>query len=217
MYACTARTERGARCRTLLKSGVRCNRHGHQGAERAPKPHVVLLKFNINQKWKSKFVRLGVKVTDEQKDRSRHEAHARTFGRNPYRYRQVADSGVPVFGPPGLKSVSLDQLIQELVNTYKYETVDIHIKPRKDGMSVLVLSFSNDQPAVEPASPAALEELLRFLSSACWGYVHVWANPPQADGRVIHTVNSAHREESKGASLLHFADGLWSVEHVPKA
>jgi hypothetical protein len=190
--------------------GDRCGQH--KDAERAPRPDVVLYKFNINDRWRDRFMALGIKekTRDVQADTAKHEAHAAQFGRDAHRYRQVADSGVPVFGE-GLQGVSLFDLLKELPTVY--EVVDIHIKPRSDGkpnMSVLVISFSNGKPT--SANTEAFDELLRFLASSCWGFCHVWANPPQEDGRVIHTVNSSHREaDQKAKQVLHFADGLWAV------
>ena len=227
-YACTAATERGARCRNIAEphGAWMCTQHNSLLAEgkdvlKAPLADTVLFKFNLNNRWRDKLLTLGVpmKARDVEAEEAKHVAHAEAFDREAYRYRDVADSGVPIFGKEGLQNVSLYEMLQELVTTY--EVVDIHIKERRDGakwMSVLVISFSHGQQAER--NTEAFQELLSFLASSCWGYVHVWANPPQEDGRIIHTVNSSHREQDKTPELaLHLAGGLWSSKPYapPKA
>lgn len=217
MYACKAATERGARCRNWAEgeNGF-CSFHkGRKDVEIAPRPDTVLYKFNLNESWSKKLLALGVpeKHPDFEAKEHKHIQHAQQYDRDAFRYRKdVADSGVPVFGKDGLRNVSMYEVLKELAAVY--EVVDIHIRPRRDGnrwMNVLVVSFSHGEKFI--SSDNAFQELLSFLSSSCWGYVHVWANPPQEDGRVIHTVNSSHREERKQPDLvLRLADGLWATE-----
>lgn len=225
-YACTAATAGKARCRNLVgEDGRFCSLHNHDSdVPTAPPPVTVLYKFSINESWRQKFMALGVllKQPNFAKKEAKHVAHAEAHGRDAFRYRQVADSGVPVFGPDGLQMVSLAELVKELAE--KFKVVDIHILPKlpKPGqsvnpMSMLVVSFSHEGQTVN--NEKAFWLLMDLLNASCWGKVHVWANPPQEDGRVVHTVNSAHREENHDPQrVLRFAEGLWSEEQVaPKA
>jgi len=221
VYACTAATEEGARCRNFVETpGEFCGFHKTRkeaGGEVsfAPKPDLVLLKFNLNPNWRERFVALGVAekpLLSPEKEKE-HVQQAEKFGRQAYRFRQIADSGVPVFGSEGITSgVSLYKLLKEFLETEGYQVTDIHLRPRRDKrMYVLVINLSQ-QGEETVLSSEAIMELLRFLAVSCWGYCHVWANPPAEDGRVIHTVNSSHREPEKKPSVeLRFNNGLWAV------
>ncbi|OGZ92568.1 MAG: hypothetical protein A2549_03150 [Candidatus Staskawiczbacteria bacterium RIFOXYD2_FULL_37_10] len=222
-YACTAATERNARCRHWVgdqRAKVFCSLHQQrkdagEAVEIAPKPDVALYKFNLNGKWRDKLLELGVpeKDPDFGAKEAKHVAHAQQFGREAYAIRkEVADSGVPVFGKEGIQNVSLYETLQDLLA--EYEVVDIHIRPRRDGtrwISVLVINFSHGGRSI--SNQPALDTTLEFLSSSCWGFCHVWANPPQDDGRIVHTINSSHREVDKQPELvLRLNGGLWSTE-----
>ena len=222
-YACRAATKGNARCRNLLDAPGFCAMHPQETAVLSDQPDVVLYKTNVNKKWSARMKELGVslKQPDFEKREQQHVAHAIKHGRAPFRFRgkdQPADSGVPVFGQDGLTMVSLYDLLKELAETYNL--VDIHLRPTKPGgnqnMEVLVVSFSEGDES--NANTDAFQELLGFLASSCWGYCHVWANPPQDDGRVIHTVNSSHREDGKQPiQIVRFADGQWATEPVAQA
>ena len=221
MYACKAATKQRARCRYWAEgengfcSPHERRREAGEMVETAPRPDTVLYKFNLNKTWTERLTRLGVPIKEQDfvAKEAMHVAHAEKHGRGAYVIRKnVADSGVPVFGEEGLVNVSLYEVLKELVD--EYEIVDIHIQPRRDRnrqMNVLVVSFSHGENAV--TNTEALQELLDFLSSSCWGYCHVWANPPQDDGKVVHTVNSSHRKENKQPErILRFDEGLWAEE-----
>ena len=225
MYACTAATEQNARCRHWAEDGDQddfCSLHADQRdagkpVKKAEMPNTVLYKFNLNKTWRERLLALGVpeKQPNFEAKEAEHVAHAQQYGREAYAIRKnVADSGVPVFGKEGIQSVSLYETLQDLLA--EYEVVDIHIRPRRDGtrwISVLVINFSHGGRSI--SNQPALDETLEFLSSSCWGYCHVWANPPQDDGRVIHTINSSHREEEKQPErILRLANGLWACEKV---
>jgi|SRR3989344_3716067 len=219
-YACKAATKGNARCRNLLDAPGFCATHPEATSAVSEQPDVVLYKTNVNRNWSRKLKELGVplKQSDFEKREQQHVAHAIKHGREPFRFRgkdQPADSGVPVFGKDGLQEVSLYELLQEL--TTIYNVVDIHLRPTKPGgnqnMEVLVVSFSDGEEL--NTNTDAFQELMRFLASSCWGYCHVWANPPQDDGRIIHTVNSSHREDGKKpVQAVRFDDGLWATEPV---
>jgi len=220
MYACAAATEEGARCRNMVVEVVGEMCHLHKGGKVAPRPDIILVKFNLNPKWAEKFERLGVprKSSLSFLKENAHARQAEKLGRDPYRYgRPVADSGVPVFGKQGIQEVSLFDLLKELLDRYKI--TDIHLRPRRDEkMDVLVVSLMVSlSPGEEVVlSSSASQELLSFLAVSCWGYCHVWANPPSDDGRIVHTVHSSHRApDSKPRVRLRFFDGLWAVEPVP--
>jgi len=222
-YACTAATERNARCRRDSLScdkDLFCQQHASmrdagQTVSKATAPDTVLYKFNVNGRWRQMLVDLGVPENnpDFEAKEAKHVAHAKEYGREAYAIRKdVADSGVPVFGVSGLCNVSLYETLQDLLA--EYEVVDIHLRPRRDGskvMHVLVISFSHGGRSI--SSQPALDETLEFLSSSCWGHCHVWANPPQEDGRLVATVNTSHREENKQPEqVLRLGKGLWAIE-----
>lgn len=220
MYACVAATQGRTRCRNWAKAGGLCFFHqkrkeAGETVEPAPKPDTVLFKFNINERWRAKLIKLGVPVKerDVEAEDKRHRLHAEAYRRKADRYkRSVPDSGVPVFGKKGLANVSLLEVFQELMDIY--EIVDIHIRPKRDKtpwMAVLVVSFSSGEPS---QILEVTQELLRLLTGSSWGHVHIWANPPSLDdGRIIHTINAVHRQEERTAEqILRFAHGLWETE-----
>jgi hypothetical protein len=190
-----------------------------QSVPRAPKPHTILLKANIRlTTWAGQFELAGVRWEDYNVDEKekKHVEHAEAVGRQAYAVRKdVADSGTQVFGKDGLHNVSMSTLIRELVLIY--QKVDIHLRRRRDGdpqMGVLVVSFSNEGEATNNA--AALALFLKFMDQSAWEHAHIWANPPQLDDKkIVHTVNLAHRLESREAHIsLGFADGLWATTNV---
>lgn len=214
--ACAAKTETGARCRFTAVDGSRlCSRHVNmQGVQLAVWPNRILLKANINERQADKFLGLGVSEIkqDEQAKEVKHVAQAEEHGREAHRYRQVADSGVPVFGKNGAQSVSVEMALQELLVAYKF--INVHLRARRDQnrwMRVLVVVLARD--GERTVGDALLNALREFYCVSSWGFVHVWANPPQEDGQVVHTVNCSHKEEVATAkSNLRLADGLWAVE-----
>lgn len=211
-YACSAVTDSGARCRNFVeRNGEMCPIH--QGAKQAPRPGKILVKFNLNQNRSQEFAALGVprKNLLAPEKEAAHVQGAEAIGRNPYRFRQIADSGVPVFGAEGVSDVSLFETLKELFGEERYCITDIHLRPRRDGkMDVLVVTLGHGKEV--SISAMATQELLRFLVASCWGYCHVWANPPGEGGTIVHTVNSSHRQPDKPASrTLQFNGGLWAV------
>lgn len=222
VYACTAGTENRARCRNWADAnGLLCpfhqkRRDAGETVTVAPSPDTILVKFNINPNWTEKFKALGIpqKTPDFQKHEQEHVRQAEANGREAYRYRPIADSGVPVFGKEGLTNVTLFDLLQELLSSSDYNLTNIHLFQRRDKgvMNVLVITFSKEG---ENMTFSAADELMKFLASSCWGHCHVWANPPREDGRVLHTINSSHREVDKDPEgSLSFNTGLWSMTAV---
>lgn len=209
-YACIARTARGGRCRNKAGTNDVCAAHS-EAHERASPPDVVLLKFSIAPQRAIELELAGVerRPADWVQREEQHLAHARTHGREPYRYRDVADSGVPVFGKEGLILCSVQSAWDEMIDK-GYYLVDLHIIQRRDRkMDILVLSLSKNGAKLPFPSPRA-EEMIRSLIGSGWGYVHVWANPPQEDGTVVHTVNCVHRNQTRRVQLS-FENGLWGI------
>lgn len=201
MYACIAARVGNEKARCLnpaSEGGNMCPLHG-AASERevvalAPSPDMVLYKFDINGAWRQKFVDAGVEV--------------KPLDTRTREIKRATDTGTQVFGPDGLKMVSLTSLVEELAKTYK--VVDIWIQPRTGASDALVVSFSN---VVGPSkNTKAMYVLMDLLSVRCWKYVHVWANPPrQEDKLIVHTVNSIHWAERKPIVSLHFENGLWAA------
>jgi hypothetical protein len=177
--------------------------------------NTVLVKFNLNEKWEGRFRAAGVplRTPDEAALELKHVFSALDTNRNPYQFRpQIADSGVPVFGKDGARDISITGLFGEL-RRYGYSPTGVHIRTRGDKKSnVLVIPFvqpGSGQSAVAISTMGLIEE----FSSASWGFVHVWINPPQEDGVVIHTVNLSYRDVGKVVSKsLHFQKGEWTLE-----
>lgn len=218
-YACTAATQKGARCRGWATNGSQlcpsCQRKAK--VEIVGQPDAVEYKFNLNENWVRRLMALGVDVRDQnfQEKEQKHIEQAQQHGREAFRYRtDIADSGVPVFGSEGLVNVSVYELFRELV--VAYEIVDVYIRPTRPGanerMRKLVVYFAHGD---KKANIAAIETLLEFLASSCWGFCHVWANPPGFTGKIKDTVNISHREQDKQPErIVRFANGLWAVEEV---
>jgi hypothetical protein len=214
--ACKAETTSGAgRCRNLATSNGFCVIHQHgEGVKIASKPTKILLKANVNLAWMEKLARRGV----ERKDRdavalgTAHAKEAYAHGRQPYAIRSVADSGTPVFGETGAQKVLVYDLLDEL-RAAEYRVADIHMFERKgQGKTyTLVITLIHRLTLVEVPIDPGVETFL----GVTWGRAHVWANPPKADGTVVHTVNLTQRmPEDDPDGDLHFADGLWSIEAV---
>ena len=218
MYACVAATQEGARCRNFV-STVRdiCWFHQKEKDEGkevklAPSPNTILVKFNINPSWAQKFEEAGVlrKRPFEVELEEKHIAQARKLDRRAYEYRDIADSGVPVFGPQGASEVSILGLLEELQQE-GYQLQGVHIRTRaQKKFDVLVIPFVRGSESNSTLPKRALELLQEFLGLSCWGFVHVWANPPDVQGKVVHTINLGHREPGRiPQGNLHFDHGLW--------
>jgi len=223
MYACTAETEGRGRCRNAAQDNDRdglCSSHAQQrdsgkNIKRVSRPGRVLVKANINQSWFKRFTALGipVKTPDFAKQEAAHVADAQRVGREAYAVRKnIADSGVQVFGKDGVASALMVEPLDSLLVAYRL--TDMHIFQRRDKglMNVLVLTYEAGTEGDKKITlPVAIAE---FFAMSSWGYAHVWANPPKEDGVVLHTINLSHRSDEPAARQLLFADGLWAVEKV---
>ena len=215
-FACVAETKDRARCReTVEQNGALCPTHEYQlqrggTVRRASAPDRVLVKFRVNPNWTRRLSDAGIPFRMRRNFLERdtqHAEQAEAVRRDPLRYRAVADSGVPVFGRDGIAAVVLSDLITEMKEA-GYVVSDIHLEPtRNEGMNVLVLSITN-----EGGIQSSLPEVVDNLLMSCWGHVHVWANPPDADGKITHTVNLAHRKDGEVNRALRFASGLWAYD-----
>jgi hypothetical protein len=177
-------------------------------------PEKVLVKANINPKWRLRFLALGIpeKHPDFAKKEAEHVADAERHGRSPYAIcKNVADSGVPIFGPEGLKNVSVGDLLIQEASRRGYYAVDIHIFSRSakgnSVMSTLVITLATEGTKLRVPTDVKV-----MLTSSTWGHVHVWVNPPKPGRGVLHTVNLTNRSEDPAEQALLFADGLWAPE-----
>lgn len=220
MYACVAATQGGARCRNFVEEeGQLCVIHQKKADRKgsvsmAPPPDRILMRFNINPYWRRRVEAVGVKrkLTNWRGIEEKHVAHAERFRRNPYRFREVADSGVPVFGPKeGISHVSLLELREELAEK-GFLIQDMHLQPHRDRkMDILVITLSCQKPGMTPFPSGTLSIFQEFLNSS-YRFVYVWVNPPDEDGKVVHTINVSPREpEQTPLRQLHFNNGLWAV------
>lgn len=219
-YACIASVKGGARCRYFLENpGEMCEPHQKLKAKGekvklAPPPDTILVKFNINPSWNQKFQEEGIprKTPSGVSLEEKHINHAHHLHRVPYRYRDIADSGVPVFGEQGVSDVSIANLLAEL-QTEGYVPSGVHIGTRRQKkFDVLVIPLSRNPEEDSLLPKGALKLLEDFLRSSCWGFVHVWANPPEK-GKIVHTINLGHREPQKAPQWkLFFNHGLWAIK-----
>lgn len=183
------------------------------------KPDVILVKFNVNEKWEGRLKEAGVplKTPDEAALELKHMFHALGASQNPYAFRQqIADSGIPVFGKEGARDVSINGLFAEL-RSYGYFPSGVHVRTREDKkFNALVIPFAkpaNGNNNTLVITGETVMGLIKEFIAVSWGFVHVWANPPQEDGRVIHTVNLSHRDVDKIPQKdLHFQKGEWILK-----
>jgi hypothetical protein len=185
----------------------------------AAKPHRILLKANINSRRRDEFLALGIREVkpDFQKREQKHVEDARRVGRQPYAVREnIADSGVAIFqdeeGNPGLKKVLVGNALDEILLDYR--PTDLHIFQRRDRgqMFVLVITLEWGKTGSSQDIPV---EVADFVANSSWEFCHIWANPQNADGDVVHTVNLGHRSDEAAECQLLFADGLWDITDAP--
>lgn len=182
----------------------------------APRPDVMLVKFRLNPTWGKRLQDAGIALVPEQKTKkdALHANHAREHRRDPYTIREVADSGVPVFGPDGLQNVSIEGLWLELL-MQRYRVVDTHILDSNQRMKPWVISLALEDGKQNPTELP--DEVYEFTGS-CFGHCHVWANPPNDEERVVHTLNVSHRQADTGTEFeLRFNNGLWAAVPFPKS
>ena len=78
-------------------------------------------------------------------------------------------------------------------------------------MDVMVISFGRNGSQVFNLNQLMTREIKKLLTSS-WEYCHIWANPPDTEGKIVHTVNNAHRQDSPPKATLQFENGLWAIE-----
>lgn len=220
-YACVAATKERARCRnTVEKPGEMCELHQKMRDEGkevmiALRPDTILLRFNVNPGWAQKFEEAGIPRSSpsEVALEEKHIAQAQAIDREAYRYRDIADSGVPVFGEKGVSNISIIGLLSELEGA-GYKPRGVHIRTRtQKKFDVLVIPFSRETTGNNLLPLKAIEFIRDHLKLSCWGFVHIWANPPDSQGKIPHTINLGHREVDKSPQgSLRFNQGLWAIE-----
>ena len=219
-YACTAQTRTGARCRQFVEvddfgfdNTCRCSQHF--GSQSASTPDTILLKFRVNRERVEKLKAIGIhpKKVDFGKRETRHTQHAHQHGRQAYQVRpEVADSGVPVFEKNGLNDVSPLPGVDELMNV-GYDILNVYLEPARDNNDMFVLVLRIAKEGERQPYPTEVATEVGELVSSTWGFLHVWANPPREDGKVVHTLNFAHREKDKSPALeLTFNLGIWGCQ-----
>lgn len=179
-------------------------------------PDVILVKFNVNEKWEARLKKVGVllKTPDEAALELKHMFHALEVGQNPFAFRQqIADSGVPIFGKDGEKDVSINGLFAEFRSS-GYFPSGVHIRRREDKkFNALVVPFVKLASGNNTITGETVMDLIEEFIAVSWGFVHIWDNPPQEDGRVVHTVNLSHRDVDKAPQKsLHFQKKGWIIK-----
>ncbi len=228
-YACKAATKGNARCRNKAAEGEQFCSSPHLAMQKAgemvrlsSQPDVVLFKCKINPGWVEKLKGLGVPFSqpDFAAKEAAHVEHAKQYGRDPHAIRKdVADSGTPVFGKWGLTDVATFKTFQELLDVYNIVAVHIqpsHPKAKNQAMKVLVIRSSWGEEC--DSTTDAYQEILRFVAVGSWEHCHIWENPPNNNGEIVHTVNMAHRPEDQkprpAKVALHFSESGWSTEKL---
>ncbi len=222
-YACAAALEDGkTRCRRSASPGSQfCWQERHrEGAPIAPPPDIILLKPKVSPKW---FGMMADKIPLKSEGRStekikEHIAQAEKLGRDPFTLRPgIEDSGTLVFRKQK-EFVSLSELLRELLEE-GYLLIDIHGRPaRNQPMLTLTMGFSKEIDQVSQAVLSLVDSdlakaVLGVILGSVWEYCHLWANPPNEQGRIVHTINLAHRQPGNTpAKKLRFAQGLWELE-----
>jgi len=221
-YACIAETKKGARCRRWAVNGNSfCSQHAKvKSVKIASPPDIILLKIRINKKWAKRFLEAGVSHTEttpqEEKERN-YLLQAKKLRRSPSRYGKCISSGVSVFGTEGLSKVWILSALIELLKK-GYEITNLHIEDanitlQKNSsvlniMHNLVINMEKGEKKI--CWEEEMSKLLGDFLPVCWGFVHVWANPVR-NGKVIHSLNIAHREPDIPPKLrLKFSNGLWN-------
>ena len=220
--ACAARTESGARCRHLAAEGsIFCSHHKClqlMDIRMAPRPNKILVKFRVNDRWTRRFRALGIKEADRrfESDDARHASEAESIRRKADRYREVPDSGVPVFGKEGALDVTLSGIWRELLQAEGYGIAEVHLEPAREAryMTTLVITLIHGETPSADVPAGIVEGVESFFDTASFGFVHVWANPPKPDATVVHTVNASHRKDEKPKQTLRFNNGLWALGPV---
>lgn len=188
--------------RTMKRNGKKVNI--------APRPDIILIKFKLNPNWAERLKGAGIHIVAVQKTvkDALHAGHAREHRRSPYKFREVADSGTPVFGAGGLQNVSISGLWLELL-MQGYRVIDTHILDSQERMKTWVTSLALQNGEQEPIGFP--NEVYEFLGS-CFGHCHVWANPPNEEEKVVHTLNMSHRQDDTKTEVeLRFNKGLWAA------
>jgi len=231
-YACLSAVKDGvARCR---KEFGKCDSHRNGGVwAKAPQPNVVLFKVNVNDRWEAAFRAAGVRVVVRSWERAeqlgqRRAETAQHLGRNSVAIRDGVgrnsgvpednDTGCPVFGPGGLKdlSVSVEGLDREM-SAAGFVITDVHLLKRPHKPPVrLVVEYS--PVGTKPPAQNFPGKLFARLIATTFNQVDVWANERKADGTVPHTVNCGKRDDAaKPQHTLVFKDGEWDAIPVEES
>jgi len=229
-YACIAKIRGGARCRNLLGEGrTLCPIHERMSKEGelvvAPMPERVVVKFRINLNLADELRNMGVRYEkiDWEKKEEIHIEQAKKYCREPYVLRgkdKSADAGVPVFGKDGLSNVSLASIWKEFEREH-YKMVNVYLscprgeKSNKNKMRILWITFLLSGRGNKISSffiNASVKKQISNLFLYTYQFCHVWANPPDLNNVVTHTVNLAHILDISPKLTLFFKQGLWEVK-----
>ncbi len=222
-YACIAAIDDGrTRCRNAALPGSKfCGQHKER-ATIAPPPDIIMIKPKVNPGWFGLLADTIRLLPGERRASNilRHIEQAEALGRDAFALRKgIEDSGSPVFRGIAGQCISIADLFQELTEA-GYVLTDIHAKPAKNQpmlVLTIVLSRGIDPAKLDPdllklSKSEIAKAVMGIILSSVWKYVHVWANPPDREGRIPHTVNLAHRHPAgTPAKNLRFSNGLWEL------
>ncbi|MBI2052857.1 MAG: hypothetical protein HYT34_01275 [Candidatus Ryanbacteria bacterium] len=214
-YACMGRIERDGRCPKLQEIqrfvpgiGVWCENHV-ETKEPAPLPDAIFTKFTLLREEGERLKVFGVRWSDNPANPNSPKRDLGTLGRI---RKGIKDSGCPVFGNDGVFRVSLAPVASELLEKRKWNIADVHIRPGKKPSEAVLTVVISEKATREVALPEKAQEELALLLSSVRQQVHIWANPRNTEGQVIHTINCVGcGYEDLGDRSLDFQNGLWAV------
>lgn len=180
----------------------------------APRPVIVLAKFELPASWNEKFAKAGfpafVERTPEREEElsEKRTLRARELGRDPFEMRgrkrpgaRIPDTGTPVFGHWGLQRVHVFDLFRAELQGFVLSKACL-MRPG------LVIEFARDKDALASFP----WDLFERFTDGTFGQVDVWANERDPHKGVVHTVNCFGRSEKREDFLLRFEDGYWQAK-----
>lgn len=228
-YACEAAVLDGmARCKRTVKP---CPDHPGK-SPKAPKPEAIWLNMPLYPMLDAVLEQLGVwlnivDVQTAERIRQARREHAKQIGVSVESRRTgpEEDSGCKVFGEGGVPQGSIAGLLSELLRA-GFEPVIFYREQKagkKNNRLKVFLTADGFEPwegyiatilaGRQPGRGKVLPtELLDHFGSVVYNYVHVFANPCDEFGHVVHSVNPAGFGRGEAEFRVAYHDGLWAVK-----
>ncbi len=212
---------------------------------RAIVPHTIMVKVTINDNLAEELQEAGfnhyqpaqpVLEKPEQRE-ARHTASALERGVDPLRFatgtvepnivdgavqgntmygRVKADSGTPVFGRQGQRTVSLTHTIGDIRAQFpNFALVSLNVQKRPLGKNLLWLIFSEPTETRKAINPSGAERFhLDEIVDRIYQFCHVWRNP--LEGTITINVSAPMSDDVTGAKDLRIYEQAKSIRCVPR-